>query len=275
MLSMEIIMNDISIVTAFFDIGRGDWTMDKGYPHYLQRTTDTYLERFEYLASLDNQIIVYTHPDFIEKIKTIRKEKLDKTKIYGIDINDIFSEKLKQISNIQKNQNFVNLINPSQVKNPEYWNEHYVLINFLKTWFVNDAINRNIVQNDIIAWIDFGYCRDKNTIGNLNKWCYNFNDDKIHVFDYREFDSNNMKILDVISNNIVHILGAKIVANKKMWPVMAELMDKSYDMLIGNGLIDDDQTLMLMSTLMAPQVFEKHRISEDNPFIIFKNFSEV
>lgn len=272
---MEIIMNDISIVTAFFDIGRGDWTMDKGYPHYLQRTTDTYLERFEYLASLDNQIIVYTHPDFIEKIKTIRKEKLDKTKIYGIDINDIFSEKLKQISNIQKNQNFVNLINPSQVKNPEYWNEHYVLINFLKTWFVNDAINRNIVQNDIIAWIDFGYCRDKNTIGNLNKWCYNFNDDKIHVFDYREFDSNNMKILDVISNNIVHILGAKIVANKKMWPVMAELMDKSYDMLIGNGLIDDDQTLMLMSTLMAPQVFEKHRISEDNPFIIFKNFSEV
>jgi len=26
-------MNEISIVTAFFDIGRGDWTPDKGLPH--------------------------------------------------------------------------------------------------------------------------------------------------------------------------------------------------------------------------------------------------
>jgi hypothetical protein len=32
-------MNEITIVTAFFDIGRGNWTPDKGLPHYLQRTT--------------------------------------------------------------------------------------------------------------------------------------------------------------------------------------------------------------------------------------------
>jgi len=25
-------MNEITIVTAFFDIGRGDWTPDKGLP---------------------------------------------------------------------------------------------------------------------------------------------------------------------------------------------------------------------------------------------------
>ena len=48
----------ISIVTAFFDIGRGDWTPDKGLPHYLHRTTDTYIERFGHLATLENEITV-------------------------------------------------------------------------------------------------------------------------------------------------------------------------------------------------------------------------
>lgn len=265
-------MSEISIVTAFFDIGRGDWTQDKGYPHYLQRTTDTYFERFSHLAKLNNQIIVYTQPEFIEKIKDIRKDYLDKTTVYGIDIDDTFSDKLATISAIQNSSNFTNLINPSQVKNPEYWNPHYVLINFLKSWFVNDAINRNIVVNDTASWIDFGYCRDEKTIADSKQWCYNFTNDKIHFFDYREL-SADMKILDVISNNIVHILGAKIVANKKMWPILLDLMNRSYDMLVKNSLIDDDQTMMLMSTLMAPQVFEKHRINESDPFIIFKNFN--
>ena len=48
-------MNNISIVTAFFDIGRGNWTPEKGLPDYLYRTTDTYFERFGYLAQLDPQ----------------------------------------------------------------------------------------------------------------------------------------------------------------------------------------------------------------------------
>ena len=51
-------MNEISIVTAFFDIGRGDWTPDKGLPHYLQRTTDTYFDRFANMANLDNTLVV-------------------------------------------------------------------------------------------------------------------------------------------------------------------------------------------------------------------------
>ena len=59
-------MNDISIVTAFFDIGRGDWTPDKGLPHYLQRTTKTYLERFGYLAKLKNKMVIYTSEDLVD-----------------------------------------------------------------------------------------------------------------------------------------------------------------------------------------------------------------
>ncbi len=57
-------MNDITIVTAFFDIGRGNWTPDKGLPHYLHRPNEVYLERFGHLSKLDNRVIVFTSEDF-------------------------------------------------------------------------------------------------------------------------------------------------------------------------------------------------------------------
>ena len=52
-------MNDITIVTAFFDIGRGEWTPEKGLPHYLHRTNETYLDRFSIMAELDNPMVIY------------------------------------------------------------------------------------------------------------------------------------------------------------------------------------------------------------------------
>ena len=64
-------MGNITIVTSFFDIGRSTWTPDKGLPHYLHRTTETYIERFSSLAQLENQIVVFSTPDIIEKLKPL------------------------------------------------------------------------------------------------------------------------------------------------------------------------------------------------------------
>ena len=65
----------ITIVTAFFDIGRGDWTPDKGLPHYLERKTETYFERFSNLATLENPMVIYTSPDLVPKVQQIRGNK--------------------------------------------------------------------------------------------------------------------------------------------------------------------------------------------------------
>ena len=68
-LHTEFNMNEITIVTAFFDIGRSDWTPERGLPHYLHRTTDTYLQRFGYMAELDNPMVIYTSKEFVDEIK--------------------------------------------------------------------------------------------------------------------------------------------------------------------------------------------------------------
>ena len=181
-------MSDITIVTAFYDIGRGDWTPDKGLPHYLQRTTDTYFDRFANMANLDNTLVVYTSEDLAEKVWAIRKNKENKTVVITVDFDDEFNEQRQAIRKVQNNPDYLAKINPSQVKNPEYWSADYVLVNMLKSHFVNHAIGAGVVDTDLVAWLDFGYCRESSTLNDVKLWQYPFDKEKIHLFNIKNFD---------------------------------------------------------------------------------------
>lgn len=269
-------MGNITIVTAFFDIGRGDWTPEKGLPHYLHRSNETYLERFGHLATLNNEMVIFTSADLVDAISKYRVGKEDITKIITIDYKDMFKEERLNIAAIQTDEDYRSKINPAQIKNPEYWSADYVLVNFLKSHFVNHAIESGAATNDTVAWIDFGYCRDMSMLGGHTEWNYDFTKDKIHFFQHKEFD-NKKTILDVIANNDVHILGAKIVADKKMWPTLETLINHSIREMMKHKLIDDDQTVMLISSLLKPELFEMHKIVPDHTWIehnsIFKEYN--
>lgn len=262
-------MSKISIVTAFFDIGRGDWTQDRGYPHYLERTTETYIERFSHLCGLSNEIVVYTSSDLVEKIEAIRKDNIE---IIPIDFKGNFIEERTSIQKVHNNKKYLSCINPFQIKNPEYWSEDYVLVNYLKSYFVNDAIKNKLVNNDLVAWIDFGYCRSPSVLNNVKEWNYDFNKDKIHLFNFRDYLGQN--ITEIIFNNIVYMFGAKIIAGHERWSDFQSLMEQSFRDLINNDLVDDDQTLMLLSYLRNRDLFELHKIIESDPFIVFKEYNQ-
>lgn len=264
----------ITIVTAFYDIGRGDWTPDKGLPHYLQRTTDTYIERFSHMAQLENEIIVFSTADIIERLKPLRGERPTKWIIFDALLKH--ENLIRDIHSIQKSESFQNLIHPQQRLNPEYWNPEYVLVNFLKSIFVNMAIQNGLIQTELAAWLDFGYCRTPDKIPASKKWSYDFDVNKMHLFNYKDYD--NKPIPEIISTNDVYILGAKIVGGISAWPKFESAMRESLLMLGSNGLIDDDQTLMLMSTIKHPDLFELHKIPDHqfglDPFVIFSDFNK-
>lgn len=264
-------MNDISIVTAFFDIGRGDWTPDKGLPHYLHRTNDTYLERFAHLAKLDNEIIVFTSEELAPLVHTLRYGK--ETTINVIDFKNSFTDLRNAITKTQENPDFQKHINPSQVKNPEYWNADYVLVNLMKASFVRRAIEMNQINNEMVAWLDFGYCRDETTLNGVKQWQYPFDQDKIHFFNIKDYKEGTY-ISDIIFNNDVHITGPCIVASNEKWGILEQLVQNNTKELLKNNLIDDDQTLLLMSYLTAPELFELHPVSPSDWFVAFKEFNE-
>ena len=259
-------MNDITIVTAFFDIGRGEWTPDKGLPHYLQRTTKTYIERFGNMAKLENPMVIYTSEDLVEEIKALREDR--QTDIFVVDFKNNFQKLRDEVTRVQKDPVYQAKINPMQVKNPEYWNADYVVVNLLKSTFVCQSLEK--INTDLVAWMDFGYCRKPIV---CNKWQYNFDKNKIHFFNIKDWVEGTF-IQDVIANNDVHITGPMIVAGKEMWPTLETLVHHSVSELLKNDLIDDDQTILLMSYLQKPELFELHKVSSNDWFVAFKDYND-
>jgi len=258
----------ISIVTAFYDIGRGDWTTDVEknggpLPHYLQRSVDKYIDHFSRLCELENEVIVYTSPDLAPRLQAISP----KVKVVEYDYYDIHEELRLKIGAIQSDPTFIRRINPYQVRNPEYWSKDYVGVTSLKASFVNDAFERGLISNPWAAWVDFGYCRDDEHIPSSKQWDYDFTPNKMHYFNYRQPNhgraAENVQL--AVLNNIVYIIGGVFVGERKQWSILKDYMRESLETLMQQNLVDDDQGLLLMSYFRNPSMFELQFMDPNAP----------
>lgn len=267
-------MSNITIVTAFFDIGRGEISTED-YPSYLKRTTDTYFGYFSNLAQLENDMVIFTSKEFEQRILDIRKEK--NTKVIIFDFKNKLNYHRKLISNIQNNPDFINKINPEQRKNIEYWSADYVMINNMKTLFVNMAIQQGLSAHQI-AWLDFGYIRDLDTLNNIKEWRYDFNPEKVHFFSINKNikDVKNFnQVTDFIFNNQVYLIGGCIVATPKKWQEFLVLLHNCQKELIQKNIIDDDQGLYVMCLYKKPDLFQINFLGRKKWFDLFKKYDKT
>ena len=265
--------SSITIVTAFFDIGRGDWTAEKGHPKYLHRTIDQYLNFFENLAQLENDIIIFTSVEFREKILEKRQNK--KTIVITLDLNTKFDFWLKKIAAIQNDEDFRSKVNPEQLNNPEYWSAEYILINNLKSYFVKYAIQEVDIQSSLVAWVDFGYCRQQDTLNNLTKWEYCFNSEKVHLFTIQKnFEFNIENVEYAILNNAPYIIGGAIIASKEKWLEFYQLIFQCQQELLSKNIVDDDQGVFLLACLKNPELIQLNFLGTKKWFSLFKRYSQ-
>jgi protein YibB len=261
-------MSNISIVTAFYDIGRGDWktTVEKNggpLPHYLERSVDKYVEHFSRLCELENEIIVFTSQDLAPKLRDISP----KIKVVEYDYFNNHQKMRNQIERIQTDPKFIGRINPYQVRNPEYWSKDYVGVTSLKAFFVAESYRRGLITNEWASWVDFGYCRDSEHIPTSKKWDYDFTSGKIHLFNYRDPEKHRAmeQIQLAVLNNIVFIIGGVFVGQKEQWNLLEKDMEESLRILFDNELVDDDQGLLLMSYFRQPEKYELHKMDPNAP----------
>lgn len=256
-------MSDITIVTAFFDIGRGQWnktTHGHNTPHYIPRTTETYFSYFENLAKMKNDMIIYCAEEHADQIRQIRK---DNTPDSGTIVNILdFQNAIKNIKPviemIQNRPEYINLVNDPRM--PEYWNADYVLVNLMKTDFVVHSYANNMINTNLAAWLDFGYVRSPKGLPKSLVWKYDFDPTKMHYFNKLEIDFER-PIFDIIRTNTVYIMGCHIVGGKEAWKTHKLLNERSLNCLLSCGLIDDDQTFLLMNYRCSPNEFVLHPIN--------------
>lgn len=255
-----------TIVTAFVDIGRGEWEGVKNnqvIPWYIKRDTETYLKRFERLTKLNNPIICFTETKFFDRIMRMRED------IILIDIDTLWQDHehlLNSIEQIQKLPEFIRFVtNPAC---PEYWSSKYVAINFMKSHFVNYAVEQGFVNTDDVAWIDFGYCREEVYCPENKTWKFN-TDNKINLF-CQNPNTSSKPIFEIVRTGEVYIQGCHIVAPKGGWKFLKKLVNEGLSVLFSVGLVDDDQTLLLMAYRAAPDLFKLNSAAPDNWFTIFE-----
>ncbi|MFB6349605.1 WlaTC/HtrL family glycosyltransferase [Moraxella sp. ZJ142] len=268
-------MDNITIVTAFFDIGRGNISTDN-YPAYLNRSTDTYFEYFSNLAQLENEMIIFTSQEYKQKILDIRKNK--PTTVVEFDFKHRFQSMRTAISKIQNNPDFISRINPQQRNNIEYWSADYVMINNMKTFFVNQAICKNLVSNDQVAWVDFGYVRDKEILNNVKFWKYQFDKEKVNLFSinkHMQTIDTFQQVTDFIFNNQVFIIGGCIVATKKKWREFIQVLSFCQKYLIKKNIIDDDQGLYVMCLYQKPELFKINYLGKKQWFALFRKYDKT
>lgn len=266
-------ITNITIVTAFFDIGRENWSVENGYPDYLYRTSYTYIEFFKNLSILENELIVFTSREFVDIVKEIRGNK--PTKIVEFDYLSEFKVYKNRIKKIQNSLEFQSKISPKQIINPEYWSSDYTLLTNLKTYFVNRAISLDLVSNSTLAWLDFGYCRDIEMLNGITEWKYNFSDDKIHTFSLKKIPSLDFKkVTDSIYNNKVFIIGGVTIGHRDCWKEFHRLVYKCQIDLLRKGIVDDDQGIYLYAYYKDKELFKNHVLGKNNWRVIFKVYDE-
>lgn len=267
-------MSDITIVTAFFDIGRGNSSIQ--YANTQTRTADTYLSYFEYLAQLDNDMIIFTSPEFEQKILELRQGK--PTQVLLFDFKNKLQYHRQWIQKIQDSTEFKQKINPKQRDNIEYRVADYVMINNMKAFFVNQAINANLVKTKLVAWVDFGYCRSAETLASVKCWQFDFNTEKVHFFSINKrvgkIDSLD-KVLDFIFNNRVYIIGGAIVATPQKWQQFIRLLHKNQKELLKMNVIDDDQGLYVMCLWKCPTLFQINFLGKKQWFSLFRKYDKT
>lgn len=266
--------DSITIVTAFFDIGRGQWSKEKGHPNYLQRSSDKYFEYFSNLAKLNNNMVVYTSKEFVEKIRDIRGSK--PTIIVEIDIQEKFKQCKLEIEKIHSSSEFKSKIAPEQLKNPEYWSTDYILVTNLKAYFVRKSIKSGFIDTDLTAWVDFGYCRSDDTLNGIQEWKYGFDFKKVHFFTInKNFKIDSETVDKAILKNQVFIIGGAVVSSNEMWLKFSKIVKNCQIALLSKGLVDDDQGVFMMTLLENKEDFQLNYLGKNKWFNIFKSYDQT
>lgn len=266
--------SSITIVSAFYDIGRGDWTSDKGFSPHLERTTDTYIEYFKNLATLDNEMVIFTSSDLKPKIEAARAGK--RITVIAFDIADKFTGTRNKIRSIQTSDRFRSRLEQRQLINPEYWATDYVLVCNLKSFFVTKAIELQLVNNDMVAWVDFGYCRTPSVTRGLTHWSYPFDKEKVNMFTVKRGlrTKNIEQVFDYMIGNRSFIIGGAIVATKEKWKALFKLVVHCQNITLKNHVIDDDQGIFIMCHHLRPDLIKLNYLGKNRWFNLFRLYGK-
>lgn len=246
-----------TIISSFYDIGREHWQVSgRNMEHYFLCFEEFFFQPYKQIVFIDDR--------YIDRIYNMKK-KYNDTKLTVIPINEEWMKKniwcwnfLDKEIEIMSSESYLNLVK-NRYTDPEVRYPKYTLINHAKIDFVCYAINNNLVEDDLVAWSDFG-CRkntDSSTYKMFNKFDFSLIDyNKLNVCILKDIIESDKDIIHQIINQNPTITGGFYIGNKMILKKYQELYHITLLTFQFYNLADDDQHIMLRCYLQCPELFK-------------------
>ena len=264
---------DITIVTSFFDLGRGDWKLAGGKNSPFQRSLDHYFQYFSNLARLKNPMVIFVAPEHAQRVLDLRKGSGLEGITSVFTISELFEiDEIKAL--VAELQSKMTPTFQSWVrfpKAPEFTQPRYAVLDALKSVFVNTAIAAKAVPTEQVAWLDFGYARDENCFDAAKPWRFD-SGGKINLFHMRPLDDT--PAFKVVQRGYVYFQGGCKFGPVGAWPAFSEAIDHALAGLLTSDLVDDEQTLLLMAWRAHPERYRMHAMDRRDWRVAIRFFNE-
>ncbi|CAI4222769.1 unnamed protein product [Auanema sp. JU1783] len=264
---------EVTIVTAFLDIGRGEWF------HY-QRPLEKYHEFMENLLSLKNNMVIFTDKSSYDFVHKYRKNLglMPMTKIHMIQFDDLpLSRHLPYAQKIiedEMNNDELYLEDPDMKNHPEAKSAEYDIVVNSKTYFLYNTTMEDPFDTDFFVWIDAGYGHgNQNVYPYDNVWQPKFSRNKISMIKLTpEHDPiSKYKIDNLYRRNWSVMSGGFIAGDKRSIGQLYTITHNKFVHLIYQNKVDDDQTVMVLAINAYPHLFE---IKQGDWFDAFRLYSD-
>ncbi|NMM99264.1 WlaTC/HtrL family glycosyltransferase [Bifidobacterium olomucense] len=237
----------ITLVTAFFPIGRGQWSGES------RRSDDKYFTYFAHWARIRNDLIVYTTPENEVRVRAIRASYgRENTIIHTVPrLSDIDVDLFKLMHQVgERFPEFSLYPDKPEVNNPTYDFAMYA-----KFWCLAQASSE--VSTNKMAWIDFGFDHGgeyyKDSYWFDREWNYHRPSGNVSLFQLREFPTD--PIFDCVRRTDTYIQGNCIELDTIYARQFHKDVRNQYEHLLRCGLLDDDQIVLLMCHLEKPNEY--------------------
>jgi protein YibB len=238
-----------TIVTAYFDIDRGNWD------NKFKRDTSSYLQKAKRMLSLDDFMVIYTEPKFLDFVKEQRRKYIDKTRIISVTQEELPYYSIKDsIKNIMESDKFKEgLVNPTC---PEVCVPMYDVIMWSKVPIVCQAIESNFFNTTHFVWLDFGINDDILPDDSLNKQLLPDNiPDKLRFLCRKIPTQADLDIEVFYKSNSNRFAGGLFSGDIEHFQKLEKLFEDEVENCLKERLVDCDQSIFAVIALKNSVLF--------------------
>lgn len=237
-----------TIVTAFFNINRGQWNeYNRGVENYLYHATRVF--------SLDDYMVIYIEPEYVDFVKTYREKYKEKTRIIPLSIKDLPYYKYKdQIEAIMEDPAFKNgLADPNC---PEVTKPLYDVIMWSKVPLVMRTVEDNPFHTTHFVWLDFGIHSHMLHDNMLNQPLLKNVPDKIKFLCRSAPSPDDLDICRFFKSHTNRFAGSMFTGNAANFRIFNQYLDEEIQDCLSKKVVDCDQSLFSITYLKHPELFD-------------------